>query len=326
MPDRVMSSVCLDLFELSPVVDDEGTTWDGVLLCTDRLSGYMIGKPICFKGLTGEKAAKILLDAWESFFDVPTELTTDRDPKFLSAWFSTICAGLGINVAYSQAYKHQENGRAEVANKNVLNTLRKMRASVGDTVQGESWFAALRATIRNHNQRVDPELGLSPQEILTGRARLGPAPCLPPVRECVGASEWLAHMRDMDLLAKQHVHSQQVAMRARYDVSRDKPHHFEVGDRVWVRYERKVGDNKLVPYWLGPAVVRERLGRKTFLVSAGDTKSEEHSVSDLKPYYPALQGDSVPLYWSRQYIVRVMRFLDSRGMLPPPPPTDAYLQ
>ena len=71
-------------------------------------------------------------------------------------------------------------------------------------------------------------------------------------------------MRDMDLLAKQHVHSQQVAIRARYDASRDKPHHFEVGDRVWVRYERKVGDNKLVPYWLGPAVVRERLGRKPF--------------------------------------------------------------
>ena len=161
VPDRVMSSVCLDLFELSPVVDDEGTTWDGVLLYTDRLSRYMIGKPICFKGLTGEKAAKILLDARESFFDVPTELTTDRDPKFLSAWFSTICAGLGIHVAYSQAYRHQENGRTEVANKNVLNTLRKMRASVGDTVQGESWFAALRATIRNHNQRVDPELGLS---------------------------------------------------------------------------------------------------------------------------------------------------------------------
>ena len=60
-------------------------------------------------------------------------------------------------MAYSQAYRHQENGRGEVANKNVLNTLRKMRASVGDTLQGESRFAALRATIRNHNQRMDPE-------------------------------------------------------------------------------------------------------------------------------------------------------------------------
>ena len=97
-----------------------------------------MGKSICLTGLTGEKAAKILLDAWETFFDVPTELTTDRDPTFLSAWFSTSCAWLGINVAYSQAYRHQEKGRAEVANKNVLNTLRKMRALVGDTVQAES--------------------------------------------------------------------------------------------------------------------------------------------------------------------------------------------
>ena len=88
-----MSSVRLDLFELSPVVDDQGTTSDGVPLCNDLLSEYMIGKPICFKRLTGEKAANVLLDASEIFFDVPTELTTDRDPKFLSAWCSINFAG-----------------------------------------------------------------------------------------------------------------------------------------------------------------------------------------------------------------------------------------
>ena len=159
-----MSSVCVDLFEMSPLVDDEGTMWDGLLLCTDRLSGYMIGKLICFKRLTGETAAQNLLDAWERFLDVPTELTIERDPKFLSARFSTICAGLSINVAYSQACRQQKKGRAKVANKKVMNSLRKMRESVGDKVQGESWFARLPATISHHNQRLDPELGLNPHK------------------------------------------------------------------------------------------------------------------------------------------------------------------
>ena len=71
LPEWVMRSMCVDLFELSPRVDDEGGTYDGVLLCKDLLNGYMIGRQMCFKGLTGEKAAKILLDAWETFFACP---------------------------------------------------------------------------------------------------------------------------------------------------------------------------------------------------------------------------------------------------------------
>ena len=111
-------------------------------------------------------------------------------------------------------------------------------------------------------------------------------------------------MRDMELLAMQHLRWQHAALQTRHDASRDETHHFQVGDRIWVRHERQIGNSKLVPYWLGLAVVRERLRRKTLLVSVSDTKSQEHSVSDLKPYYLALHGDSVPQYWSRQYIVR----------------------
>ena len=177
-----------------------------------------------------------------------------------------------------------------------MNTLPKTQALIGDTVQVESWFAARCATICNHNHPLDPEFWLSQQEVLTGWARLKPASCLPLVRECIDASQWLANMRDMDLLAKQHVHSQQWAMCVQCDASCHKPHHFEVDDRFPVHSERNVDDKKLVRNWLGPVVVCKQSGRVTFVVSVSDTKSEEHRVLDLKVYYWALQGDSLPLY------------------------------
>lgn len=304
VPDRVMSSVCLDFFELECVKGDDGKEYNGVMLCTDRLSGYMLGEPINFTGLTGEKAAKLLIKYWVSIFDVPVEITCDRDPRFVSAWFRTLCSLLGISIAYSKAYRKQENGRAETANSNVISTLRKMRIAVGDTVEYESWLHGLRAVLRRHNQRLMPDMGLSPHELLCGRAALGPAPCLPPLVESFGASQWIKRMHDMDRIAAECMRERIREMKDRYDYGRVPGKVYNVGDRVWVKYDRQIGDNKLVPFWMGPSVIQKRIGNNSYIVSIDDNKTQEAHISDLKIYHEALLGESVPLYYSKQYTIR----------------------
>ena len=61
VPSKLFSSDCLDIFSMPP------ETWlsveyDCILLCVDRLSGWIISRHTQYKGLTAEKAAHLLLD------------------------------------------------------------------------------------------------------------------------------------------------------------------------------------------------------------------------------------------------------------------------
>ena len=181
--------------------DDLGRLFDGVLLCVCGLSGAVICEPILFNGFTGEKAGKMLLKQWLSAYFVPTEITTDHDAKFTSARFNTLCAGLGIPIAYTEFFRTQTNGRAEVAGHQILQILRKIHA--GSTVQGNnpSWVMHLPSVIRAYLQKPG-HLALSPHQTLFARDKIGPAPCLPPTPEAACATEWLQEMRDMERLVK----------------------------------------------------------------------------------------------------------------------------
>ena len=69
--------------------------------------------PTSAKPLTGEVVANILFDHGWNLFGVPSHITVDRAAQFVGAFFRNLSRRPGIQVAYSQAYRHQGNGRAE---------------------------------------------------------------------------------------------------------------------------------------------------------------------------------------------------------------------
>ena len=75
------------------------------------------------------------------------------------------------------------------------------RIHLEEAPHGVSWVQCIWAVLRAYHQ-TKGHLGLSLQEILFGREKLGPAPCAPPRREAVCATQWLQKMRDMDRLAR----------------------------------------------------------------------------------------------------------------------------
>jgi transposase InsO family protein len=125
VPTHIMSSVALDIFSL-PRVDWQGESFDSLLLCVDRLSGWVIARPTRKAGLTAQRAAHLIMDnRWETF-GLPAIITSDQGTQFVGQWWRTMCARLGIRQGYSQAYRPQANGRAEVTGKTLIGLIRKV--------------------------------------------------------------------------------------------------------------------------------------------------------------------------------------------------------
>ena len=108
----VMVSVSMDLFKLPPVVW-EGVTYDTLIVCVDRHSGWVVAIPEVGKGLTGEKVARAMVRHQWRPFGVPSVVTSDQGSQFIGSWWQNMCALLGIRHAMSHAYHHRANGRAE---------------------------------------------------------------------------------------------------------------------------------------------------------------------------------------------------------------------
>ena len=176
IPPVIMASVAIDVFSMPPV-RAEGKLYDCVVVCVDRHSGWMVANPEQNQGLTGSRAAKGLLKMW-SAFGIPSRITSDRGPQFVSSWWQTMCGALGIDHIYTQPYHHQANGRAERAGQQILEVTRKFCVDTR-----KNWLELLPRVL-NVIHDTPGESGLSPYQILFGRDRhTANIPYRPP-REC----------------------------------------------------------------------------------------------------------------------------------------------
>jgi len=120
---RVMHSVCLDIFSM-PSTFWRGQDFDAILLCVDRLSGWIVACPTLKQGLTAENAAHLLLEkGWEPF-GLPATVHSDQGAQFVGQWLGTFCAMLGVQQTFSQPHRPRANGRAERAGKQLLSVLK----------------------------------------------------------------------------------------------------------------------------------------------------------------------------------------------------------
>jgi len=78
IPPRVMTSICVDVFTL-PATEWRGVLYDCMLVCLDRLRGWITPIQTIKEGLTGEKAADLLIDKdWYIFWDSDLDFLRPR--------------------------------------------------------------------------------------------------------------------------------------------------------------------------------------------------------------------------------------------------------
>ena len=234
---------------------------------------------------------------WLSLYDVPTEITTDHDPKFTSAWFNTLCPGLGISIAYTEVFRSQINSRAEVAGHQMSEILQKSHADSTPQGNDPSPVLQLPSVVRGYFKKPG-NLGLGPHQILFGRDKIGSARCLPPTREAACTTQCLQEMRDMDRLVKSLQVQQLKACEVRYNKHHQGSTEYFLGNLVWVRMQRPPGTGPLEPSQIGLCDLISGKGGDIYIIGSDDHITHEKHVSELKIYKKPWLGPSVPVYWS----------------------------
>ena len=199
IPPRVMVSVTLDVGSM-PEVEYRGKKYDAFLLCVDRLSGWIVARPTNHTGLTGEEAAHLMLDSSWGEFGVPSIVTADQGAQFISQYWTTMCARLGIRQAYSQAHRPQANGRAEVACRIIKDTLRKLLNDKPHL----NWVEALPRALRIYHDLPDHATNMSPYQMMFGRERSNAGLPWEPEKVHEDAQDFLNRMAETDQYLAEH--------------------------------------------------------------------------------------------------------------------------
>ena len=131
IPMEPMDSIALDVFHY-PSTSHDGEEYDRMLLCVCRLSGYLIPIPIPKprhenkdEGLTGKRAAHLVMERSVDRFGAPREICSDRGPQLVSQYFQTLFSKIGARSTMCLAGRHQRNGKAESTGKQLRRAVAK---------------------------------------------------------------------------------------------------------------------------------------------------------------------------------------------------------
>ena len=262
------------------------------MVCVDRHTGWILARPCQKLGLTAEKAAHLLLDnGWETF-GVPAVITSDQGPQFVGQWWKTMCARLGIRVAYSQAYRAQANGRAEVAGKTIIASLRRLAAE-----DHLNWVEALPRVLRMYHN-TPGEAGLSPFQIVFGRDRYEAGVPYEIARECEGTQQFFDRQDHIDKIVAKTLNEEHKIRQKSLNETRKKCAPYQKGDLVWVLRPRSSPQTtKLDTWWVGPTEVLGRNGDQSYLVQISPNRTFEVHASHMKPFTEdKISGEPTQLY------------------------------
>ena len=155
----VWNSIAMDMFAM-PEEIWQGERYNKIFIVVDRHSGWIIGIPTEDRGLTAEKAAKLLYSKWlDMGGGIPSIITSDQGSQFIGGWFKTMCSQLGVRQTYSQAYRAQANGRAERAGRQIIDILSKF--IVDEPLQPFNWVEMLPRVLLKYHDSIG-ESGYSP--------------------------------------------------------------------------------------------------------------------------------------------------------------------
>ena len=213
--------------------------YDAVATVIDPLTKRTRWIPVAEADLTAEKFATEFIHSYVRSRGLPVSIVSDRDTRFISSFWQSLCSQLGIKLRMSTAYHPQTDGQAEKANATLETFLKAYIAQLDDPAR---WDQLLPLAEFTYNAAKHKAIGMSPFEADIGYIPrlpldlLAPGPFTPNSHSGSAYAENLA--RTMRML-RERMEETQLVMVADANEHRQQ-HPFKVGDEVFL-------DTRLLP-------------------------------------------------------------------------------
>ena len=119
VPERIWTDLTMDFIVGLPEVRG----FDSIYVVVDRLSKYAHFIP-CSSSITADGVAKLFLNHIWKLHGFPRSIITDRDPKFVSAFWRAFMTRLNIEHNMTTANHPEADGQTERTNRTLVQYLR----------------------------------------------------------------------------------------------------------------------------------------------------------------------------------------------------------
>ena len=139
VPHKRFDHVHVDL--VGPLPPSNGFSY--VFTMVDRFTRYPEAVPVA--SIDTIEIARAFISQWMARFGVPSDMTSDRGPQFISQLWAGLCKLYGMNLHRTTAYHPQSNGLVERFHRRMKEALTaKLEAA------GEDWFDQLPWVMLSH--------------------------------------------------------------------------------------------------------------------------------------------------------------------------------
>jgi hypothetical protein len=260
LPGRRWSSISLDFITCLPPTKAGN---DSILVFVDRLS-KMVHFQACTVKATASDTARYLIDNVFRLHGLPTEIISDRGTQFTSKFWQAVCAELSITTKLSTAFHPETDGQTERVNRELEEVLRAMVAPTQD-----DWDTKLSLAEFAINNAWHESVGHTPFFLNYGQNPLTPA-TMAADTNVPAANTFIEGIATAVTRAKQLLEAAQ----ARYKDNADRKRtelSLAIGSKVFLNTKHiyrtamfKNTSTKLMPRWIGPYTVMERIGKVAY--------------------------------------------------------------
>jgi transposase InsO family protein len=270
--------------------------YDAVATVIDPLTKRARWIPVTEADLTAERFATTFIDSYVRTAGLPLSIVSDRDTRFTSDFWQSLCSQLGVKLRMSTAYHPQSDGQAEKANA-ILETY--LKAYIAQLKNPADWPSLLPMAEFTYNATKHKATGCTPFEADMGRVPRLPLDLLAPtVRQPSESARQFAERMVLNLrMLRERMEEAQLSMTVEANRHR-QPHPFRVGDQVFVDTRKlavgyanvakaEMGENsrKFQHPYAGPFTLLKEVGPNAFVLDIPKRWgiSPTFNVSRLKP-------------------------------------------
>lgn len=234
IPHKPWVDIAMDFVTGLP--ESEG--WNAILMVIDRLSKlrHYIPCRADDSGTSAEATCDMFLRYVWKHHGLPSTVTSDRGPQFVSKFWKTLCEVLNIKAKLSTAFHPETDGQSEVANQEME---RYLRTYVN--YQQDDWAKWLPIAEFAANANVSESTGLSPFFVNMGfepRMSFDPINTQPTNTrdrlEMTRAKGITDKMQEVWEFTKENMKQAQAKQAEYANRHREEGPDYKIGDRVWL--------------------------------------------------------------------------------------------